>query len=98
MIGRGYVSFGLIVGNPEERSSKVFNKNPEYINMRWSAVENGHTLVKSANNDIKQEMHIVDKITIAVQKGKVRTIVRYNNPHFDNINAFVTNRKHSGRG
>ena len=88
-IGGAYVFFGLIVGNPEDRSSKLFNKNPDYINVRWSAVENGHTLVKSANKDVKHEMQIVDNTVIAVQKGKLRTIVRYNNPHLDSINSFV---------
>ena len=88
-IGAGYIFFGLVVGNPEDQSSIYFNKNPDYINVKWCATEPGHTLIKSANISVKIDTQIFDQAIIAVMKENIRTIARRHNPHLENVNMFI---------
>lgn len=54
-IGAGSIIFDLVVENPKEQSSKLFNKNSIYVNMKWCATEPGHTLIMSVNKSVKRD-------------------------------------------
>ena len=60
------------------------------INMKWSTVEDGHTIVKSENKYADgTQRQVKETRTIVSLKDNIRIITKYNNPYLDNINHFL---------
>ena len=64
----------------------------EKINFNWSTVDHDQTLIKSVNKTVLHRYPIneVNPEIPAVLKNKVRIVAKYNNPHLDSINRFLT--------
>lgn len=53
-IDRSCMFFGIA-----DQSSKLFIKNPNYINVKWCGVESGYTLIKSATKMIQMACRLL---------------------------------------
>ena len=86
-ISGAYIFFGIVrsystVGNDNEK---------EKVNVDWSAVETGHSHIKSENKNILHT-HPIKNYAVnvpPVSKDKVHIVAKSNNPHLLGINEWL---------
>ena len=82
----------VVVGHTRKKHTnfKVHKRiSGNYINVEWSPIEDGHTLIKIKKKDIKFEGQIREFHFISVLKNKTRVIVLRNNLYLDGIKRFL---------
>jgi len=86
-ISGAYIFFGIV----RSYSTEGNDDEKEKVNVDWSAVETGHTHIKSENKNILHRHPIKNYAVIVppVSKDKVHIVAKSNNPHLLGINEWL---------